>query len=59
MVGEVEKREDRKWWDDGKVEGEKRFYFLAYLFGWEWKNGEMEKMSLTKFTHIPLLKNDA
>ena len=29
------------------------------LFGQEWKKGEMEKMSLNKFTHIPLLKNDA
>ena len=28
------------------------------MFGWEWKNGEMEKMSLYKFTHTPLLKND-
>ena len=28
------------------------------MFGWEWKSGEMEKMSLYKFTHIPLLKND-
>ena len=33
--------------------------FLSFLFGWEWKSGEMEKMSLNKFTHIPLLKNDA
>ena len=29
------------------------------MFGWEWKSGEMEKMSLNKFTHIALLKNDA
>ena len=36
-----------------------RFYFLSFLFGWEWKSGEMEKMSLNKFTHIALLKNDA
>ena len=28
------------------------------MFGWEWKSGEMEKMSLYKFTHISLLKND-
>ena len=28
------------------------------MFGWEWKSGRMEKMSLYKFTHIPLLKND-
>ena len=38
---------------------QKRFYFLSYLFGWEWKSREMEKMSLNKFTHILLLKNDA
>ena len=28
------------------------------MFGWEWKSGETEKMSLNKFTHISLLKND-
>ena len=59
MVGEIGKWENRKWWEDRKVGGEKKIYFLAYLFGWEWKNGGMEKMSSNKFTHIPLLKNDA
>ena len=29
------------------------------MFGWKWKSGGMEKMCLFKFTHIPLLKNDA
>ena len=29
------------------------------MFGWEWKSGGMEKVSLYKFTHVPLLKNDA
>ena len=38
---------------------QKRFYFLSFLFGWEWKSGRIEKVSLYKFTHIPLLKNDA
>ena len=28
------------------------------MFDWEWKNGRMEKVSLYKFTHTPLLKND-
>ena len=42
-----------------KVGEYKIFYFLSFLFGWEWKSGRMEKMSLNKFTHIPLLKNDA
>ena len=28
------------------------------MFGWERKNGDKEKMSLYKFTHTPLLKND-
>ena len=28
------------------------------MFGWEWKSEGMEKVSLYKFTHIPLLKND-
>ena len=29
------------------------------MFGLEWKSRGMEKMSLYKFTHIPLFKNDA
>ena len=30
------------------------------MFSWEWKNEGMEKVSLNKFTHIPLFKkNDA
>ena len=29
------------------------------MFGWEWKSGGMEKVSLYKFTHVPFLKNDA
>ena len=28
------------------------------MFGWEWKSRGMEKVSLYKFTHTPLLKND-
>ena len=28
------------------------------MFGWEWKNGEMEKINLYKFTPTHLLKND-
>ena len=28
------------------------------MFGWWRKNGDKEKMSLYKFTHTPLLKND-
>ena len=28
------------------------------MFGWGSKSGMMEKMSLNKFTHIRLLKND-
>ena len=59
LIGGVEKWEDRKLWEDGKVGEYKKFCFLSFLFGWEWKSGGMEKMSLTKFTHIPLLKNDA
>ena len=27
------------------------------MFGWEWKNGGMEKVNLYKFTHTALLKN--
>ena len=29
-----------------------------FLFDWEWQSGGMEKVSLYKFTHTPLLKND-
>ena len=42
-----------------KWKDRKKIYFLSFLFGWEWKSGGMEKMSLNKFTQIPLLKNDA
>ena len=28
------------------------------MFSWEWKSGMIEKVSLYKFTHISLLKND-
>ena len=35
LVGGVEKWENKKWWENGKVEGQKKFYFLSYLFGWE------------------------
>ena len=46
----------------GKVEWEDRKYFIFsffLFFSWEWKSGGIEKMSLNKFTHLPLLKNDA
>ena len=46
-------------WEDRKVGGQKRFYFLSFLFGWEWKSRGMEKMSLNKFTYTPLLKNNS
>ena len=29
------------------------------MFGLKWKSKGMDKMSLYKFTHIPLFKNDA
>ena len=29
------------------------------MFGWKWKSGEMKKVSLYKFIHILLLKNDS
>ena len=36
------------------------FFFLriSYLFNCEWKSGGMRKMSLYKFSHTPLLKNN-
>ena len=43
-------------WKSGRIE---KILFSLFLFDWEWKSGGKEKMSLNKFTHIPLLKNDA
>ena len=36
------------------------FFFLkiSFLFSWKWKSGGMGKMSLYKFSHTPLLKNN-
>ena len=59
LVGEGKKVEDRKWWENEKVEKQKRFEFSFFLFSWEWKNEMMKKMRLYKFMHIPLLKNNA
>ena len=28
------------------------------MYGWEWKNGRIEKVNLYKVTHTSLLKND-
>ena len=41
-----------------KQKDRKDFNFSYFLFGWEWKNEGMKKVSLYKFTYIPLLKND-
>ena len=41
-----------------KWEDRKDFIILSFLFGWEWKSEGMKKMSLNKFTYIPLLKYD-
>ena len=40
-----------------KWEDRKNFNFPPFFFGWEWKSGGVEKMSLYKFTHIILLKS--
>ena len=43
-------------WKSRRIEN----ILISLLFvGWEWKSGSMEKVSLYKFTHIPLTKNDA
>ena len=43
-------------WKSGKIEK----FLISLIFAWlRVKSGGMEKMSLYKFTHIPLLKNDA
>ena len=59
LVGEMKNCEEKKLQEDGKVGGQKRFQFPLFLFVWKWKSRGMEKVSLYKFTHIPLLKNDA
>ena len=41
-----------------KLEDKKDFIFSHFLFGWGWKSREIKNMSLNKFTHILLLKND-
>ena len=52
-----------KKWEDKRnenVRGQKGFYFLYFVFGWRWKKKRnCKKMSLYKFTYMPLLKNDA
>ena len=35
LVGGVKKWEDRKLWNDGKVERWKIFSFPSYVFGWK------------------------
>ena len=40
LVGGVKKWEDRKWRDDRKVEGQKKFSSLSYVFGWEGRKVE-------------------
>ena len=42
-------------WKSGRIE---KILISPLLFGWEWKSGGIKKMSLYKFTHTPLLKND-
>ena len=71
MDGGVEKWEDGKLWEDGKVGGWKIFSFPSCVFGWRggkvggWKTllfgwgekGKDEKCNLYKLTIIPLLHN--
>ena len=54
LVGEVEKWKDKKWWENGKD-----FNFLPFCSVRNEKNEGMKKVSLYKFMHTPLLKNDA
>ena len=41
-----------------KWEDRKDFNFFPFYLVGNGKSGEMEKVSLYKFTHTPLLKND-
>ena len=50
--GKIENGERMKKWEDRII------FILSLLFGWKWKSGRKEKISLNNFTHIPLLKND-
>ena len=40
LDGGVEKWEDGKLWEDGKVGGQKRFSFPSFVFSW--KGGKVE-----------------
>ena len=71
LDGRVEKWEDKKLWEDEKVEGWKIFSFPSYVFGWrggkvgEWKTilfglrekWKDEKCNLYKLTIIPFVHN--
>ena len=35
LIRRMEKWEDRKWREDGKVRRQKRFQFSSFMFGWE------------------------
>ena len=55
----MEKWDDRKWWENGKLEDRKDFIFSHFCLVGSGKVEEWKKMSLNKFTYIFLLKNDA
>ena len=40
LIRRMEKWEDRKWGEDGKVRGQKRFQFSSFMFGW--KSGKVK-----------------
>ena len=46
-------------WKSGKIEKILISLIFVYLEMKKWKGGRIEKVSLYKFMHISLLKNDA
>ena len=53
LVGEMENWENKKWWEDRKD-----FNFTHFCLVGSAKMEGYKKMSLNKFTHISLLKNE-
>ena len=46
LVRVIEKWEDRKWWEDRKVRGQKIFNFPSCVFGWRDRKMEGQKTYL-------------
>lgn len=57
LIGEVEKWKKRKWENDRKVGGWKRFSFLLHVFGWEDRKMKKWKTHLFVWEKNEMMKN--